>query len=149
MSLWGTVEEAKNEAVRVTFDMDGDEGKWFYPWRPETGNALYAMPEEGAKVAVCFLNHEEGAGIAIRCLGESPENPKPKDKSMATPEGAKIGLFTSSLNISKKEETMELNDSDTICFDGGQFEIEAAGKVKIKAEQVLLNAASEIKATTE
>ncbi|MCI8957676.1 MAG: hypothetical protein HFG62_00865 [Lachnospiraceae bacterium] len=149
MNLWGTVEEAENEAVRVTFDMDEDEGKWFYPWRPENGNALYAMPEKGAKVAVCFLNHEEGSGIAIRCLGEPPKNQKPKDKSMTTPEEAKIELFTSSLNISKKEETMALKDSNSIRFGGGQIEIEAAGKVIIKAEQIFLNAASEIKATVE
>lgn len=149
MSLCGTVEEAKDEAVRITFDMDGDEGKWFYPWRPETGNSLYAMPEVGAKVAVCFLNHDEGAGIAIRCLGEPPENQKPKDKSMTTPEEAKIELFTSSLNISKKEGMMVLKDSDSIRFGGGQIEIEADGKIIIKAEQIFLNAASEIKATTE
>ena len=58
-------------------------------------------------------------------------------------------MFTSSLNISKKEETMALKDSNSIRFGGGQIEIEAAGKVIIKAEQIFLNAASEIKATVE
>ena len=68
MSLEGTVEETRNEEVRVSFVTDKCEGKWFFPWKPETGNTLYAVPEVGAKVMVYFMNHEESSGIAIRCI---------------------------------------------------------------------------------
>lgn len=148
-SLWGTVEEAKDETLRVKFDMDGEAGDWFYPWKPETGNALYAMPEVEAKVAVYFMNHDESNGIVVRCLGQPPENQKPKDKSMTTPADGKAELFAGSLNIKKKDEKMELRDSGSINFSGSQIEIEANGKVKLQARQLSLNAASEIKATTE
>lgn len=148
-SLWGTVEEARDETVRVTFDMDGEEGTWFYPWRPETGNALYAMPEVGAKVAVYFMNHKEGSGIAVRCSGQPPKDQKPKDKSMTTPANGKAELFTGSLNVKKEKNQMEWNDSSRIGFSGSQIAIEANGKVKFRAKQLSLNAESEIKATTE
>lgn len=149
MSLWGTVEETKDETLRVTFDIDGEVGTWFYPWRPETGNAMYAMPEVGSKVAVYFMNHEEGSGIAVRCSGQPPENQKPADKSMKTPANGKAELFTSSLNIGKDKEQMEINDSSNISFSGSRIAVEADGKVKLRAKQISLNAASEIKAITE
>lgn len=149
MSLWGTVEEVKDEKLSVTFDMDGVKGDWFYPWRPETGNAMYAMPESGAKVALYFMNHDEGTGIAVRCLGQPPENQKPKDKSMVIPADGKAELFAGSLNIRKGKDSMALSDSSNISFNGGKIEVEANGKIKIQAKQILLNAASEIKATTE
>lgn len=149
MSLWGTVEEAKDETLSVTFDMDGEKGDWFYPWRPETGNALYAMPEVGAKVAVYFMNHMEGSGIAVRCSGQPPKNQKPEDKSMTIPEKGKAELFAGSLNIRKEKDHMELKDSSSISFSGSRIEIEANGKVKLRAKKISLNAASEIKVTTE
>lgn len=149
LSLWGTVKEAKEEKVRIMFDIDGEEGDWFYPWRPETGNALYAMPEIGARTAVYFMNHEEGSGTAIRCSGKPPENREPGDKSAATPEEGKAELLTGSLNIIKETNKMELMDSSSINLGGGQIEIEGNGKVKMRAKRISLSAASEIKATTE
>lgn len=149
LSLWCTVKETKNEAVRVAFDIDNEEGEWFFPWRPETGNALYAMPETGARAAVCFANHNEGSGFAVRCSGQPPENQEPKDKSIVIPADGKIELFTGRLNFRKKDEILELNDSSGIDFRGGRMGIEAVGKVKLQAAQISLDAVTEIKATTE
>lgn len=44
---------------------------------------------------------------------------------------------------------MGLDDSGSINFSGGRIEIKAYGKVKLKAAQIALSAASEIKAATE
>lgn len=149
MNLWGTVEEVKDDTIRITYDMDGVEGDWFYPWRPETGNALYAMPEVGAKVAVYFMNHDEGTGIAVRCLGQPLKNQKPKDKSMTIPSDGKTELFADSINIEKEKDRLELIDSSSINFSGDQIEIEANGKIKLRAKRIALRALLEIKATTE
>lgn len=149
MSLRGTVVEVKDETMRVTYDMDGVEGDWFYPWRPETGNALYAIPEVGAKVAVYFMNHDEGTGITVRSFGKPPKDQKPKDKLMTTPKKGKIELFAGSLNIRKEKDRIALDDSNSISISGSQIEIEANGKVKLQARQISLNAPAEIKATTE
>lgn len=149
LSLQGEVEETDNETIRLRFDIDGEEGVWPYPWRPETGNGLYAMPEIGSKAAIFFMNHDESSGIAIRCIGLPSAERKAEDKSLTTPKDGKIELFTGSLNMQKKEEQMGLNDSSSINFRGSRIEIEAQGKVKLRAAQIALSAASEIKATTE
>lgn len=149
MSLWGTVEEVRDETLRVTFDMDGIKGDWFYPWRPETGNALYAMPEVGAKVSVCFMNHDEGTGVAVRCVGQQPENRKPENKSMMIPADGSAELFADILTIRKEKNKMKLNDFSNISINGEQIEIEANGKIKLKANRISLKAEVEIKATTE
>lgn len=44
---------------------------------------------------------------------------------------------------------MELSDSSAVYFGGGKVEIEADGKVKFNAKQILFDAAGEIKATAE
>lgn len=149
LSLQGVVEEADHETIRLRFDMDGETGVWSYPWRPETGNGLYAMPEIGAKAAIFFMNHDESSGIAVRCIGLPSDKRKAEDKSLAAPKGGKIELFTGSLNMQKKEEKMGLDDSGSINFSGGRIEFKAYGKVKLKAAQIALSAASEIKAATE
>lgn len=149
MSLEGTVEETRNEEVRVSFVADKCEGKWFFPWKPETGNTLYAVPEVGAKVMVYFMNHEESSGIAIRCISEKEEKYQLQNKFVATPEGGRVELLSSGLNITKKGEVMELSDSSAVYFGGGKVEIEADGKVKFNAKQILFDAAGEIKATAE
>lgn len=149
MSLEGTVKEARNEDVRVNFAVDKCEGKWFFPWKPETGNTLYAVPEVGAKVLVYFMNHEESSGIAIRCISEKKEEYQPQNKSVTTPQGGRAELLSRSLNIAKKGEVMELSDSSTVYFGGDKVDIEANGKVKFNAKQILFDAAGEIKATTE
>lgn len=148
LSLQGVVEETDNETIRLRFDMDGEEGVWRYPWRPETGNGLYAIPEIGAKGAIFFMNHDESSGIAVRCIGLPSAERREEDKSWTTPKDGKIELFAGSLNMQKQEEKMGLNDSSSINFNGSRIEIEAHGKVKLQAAQIALSAASEIKATT-
>lgn len=149
MSLEGIVEETRDENVRVSFSMDNCESKWFFPWKPETGNALYAIPEVGVKVLVYFMNHEESSGIAICCISKKAEEHRPQNKSIITPESGRVELLSNSINIAKKGEVIELSDFSAVYFGGDKVDIEASGKVKFYAKQILLDAAEEIKATTE
>jgi len=49
--FWGVIKKVKEESIKIVLDIDhGQEtGDYFYPWYPEIGNALYAMPEVGQK----------------------------------------------------------------------------------------------------
>lgn len=51
---------------------------------------------------VYFMNHEESSGIAIRCISEKEEKYQLQNKFVATPEGGRVELLSSSLNITKK-----------------------------------------------
>lgn len=149
MSIWGKVEEVKNEMVRISLDSNSEEGQYFYPWRPETGNALFAVPEVGAKAAVYFMNHDEREGISVRCKGTVMQKAKPEEKLLRTPDDCTIESTELFLKIQKNYEIIRLADSNGINFSGSKVEVNATGKIRLKAKRIFLSAAQGIKATTE
>lgn len=70
MSLLGEVAKDDKEVVYVKLDIDeGEGGTYPYPFRPETGNMMYCMPQVGTKVSLYFPNCDEknamvGKGIS-------------------------------------------------------------------------------------
>ena len=70
LGLSGTVVDVRQEQIKVALDIDGGKstGDYFYNWYPETGNALYAMPEIGARVEMCFGSWDEKDGFGINCF---------------------------------------------------------------------------------
>lgn len=148
LCLSGTVEKTRNETVQVKFDIDGKSGKYFYPWRPDSGNALYAMPEKGSKAEVYFMNHDERQAIVIRCLHNLKNKDKePGDKYFENSD-ASIGLSGGSIEMVKSEASMKLRDKSSIGFDGENLTIEGDGKIKMTARHIKLSASTEIKAVT-
>ena len=146
LSLSATVKQTRNETVQVQFDIDEKNGTYFYPWRPESGNALYAMPEKGSKVEVYFMNHDERQGIVLRCLHDE-KNKEAGDKLFETPDAA-IGLFGSSIEMVKSKSSMKLRDKSSIGIQGEQLTIEGNGKIKMTARSIRLSASTEIKSVT-
>lgn len=149
MSLWGTVEERNDETIRLKYDMDQKEGAYDYPWRSETGNALYAVPEKGMRAAVCFMEPDERKGVAVRCMGKAEENSKPENKYIRIPDKAEIELRSKGIEVKKEGEMMELTDGSQIRFSGQNIEIEAQTGVTVKGKTIVLTAGQEIKATAE
>ncbi len=148
LSLGGTVKETKGERFRLQFDIDKDSQGCFFPWKPETGNALYAMPETGASVEVYFPDHDEKNGIGIRCWEQSPESRTHEDKYMKTPNKAVLKLAACGLEIQKSSQAAKIEDV-SIHINGSQAQLQAQGRVRLKAQRIALSSASEIRATTE
>lgn len=148
VSLSGTVKETIKETFRLQFDIDGKSEGYFFPWRPETGNALYAMPEIGAKASLYFPDHDEKNGLGIRCMEQNPEDKKAKNKYIKIPDGAELKLESGSLDIRKNNESATIVDA-LVAIKGSQMHIQARGKIKLRAKKITLSAASEIRATTE
>ena len=147
MSLWGKVEEVRDEKVRVTFDFDPEKGKYFYPWMPETGNASYAVPEVGARVAVYFKDHDEREGIAVRCMVQTERQEKPEEKLLRSPDGSIVMMTDHHLKMQAAEEMMRMMDHSKIDIKGDRIEVDAAGKIRIKAERISLSGALGIRGT--
>lgn len=57
----------EREQVYVRLDIDDKTGVYPFPWYPETGNGLYAMPEKGSKAELYFVGADETVAIAVRC----------------------------------------------------------------------------------
>lgn len=62
--------DVRKEEVQVALDIDGGKitGEYYYDWYPITGNALYAMPEKGARVEVYFGSRDEQEGFGSECF---------------------------------------------------------------------------------
>jgi len=146
LSLKGTVEKAENEKVYVRLDIDGKEGLYPFPWYPETGNVLYAMPEVGAKVELYFMSDNEAEAIAVRCRDTESVT---EDKKMITGSNDNIMLINSS------EIRLNCDDKLSICgkrifLEGKRsFDISAKGKIKINSKTVEITAPQEVKCVTE
>ena len=147
MSLWGKVEEVRDEKVRVTFDFDPEKGKYFYPWMPETGNASYTVPEVGARVAVYFKDHDEREGIAVRCMVQTERQEKPEEKLLRSLDGSIVMMTDHHLKMQAAEEMMRMMDHSKIDIKGDRIEVDAAGKIRIKAERISLSGALGIRGT--
>lgn len=72
--LEGEVMNAEKENVFVKFDIDENKGEALYPfpWTPITGNIMYCMPEQGAKVGIYFGCGDEKEANAIVVLQRNP-----------------------------------------------------------------------------
>lgn len=148
-SLWGTVEERNEEGVKVSLDIGQEKGEYYYPWKPETGNALYAIPEIGSRVAVYFSDSDERKGIAVRCIGKEGKEKQTEEKKFSVPKEAMITLAEGEMILSKREEKIILEDSGNIGFYGNKIEIRANGKIKMRAKKIVLSSSTELKAVTE
>lgn len=146
LSLKGTVEKTKAEQVYISLDIDGKSGEYPFPWYPETGTGLYAMPETGAKAEIYFMGADEREVIAIRC--RDTEKTECDEKKLELPDGAVMLMNASGIKL-EKNNRMVLSDSK-IDFSGDKaIEITASGKVKISGKIVEVNAVNEIKYVTE
>ncbi|MCI8973995.1 MAG: hypothetical protein HFH79_10480 [Lachnospiraceae bacterium] len=76
LGLTGTIIDVRNEQIKVALDIDGGKstGDYYYDWYPETGNTLYAMPEKGARVELCFGSWDESEGGVLDVFPSTIEN---------------------------------------------------------------------------
>lgn len=156
LSLSGTVLARQGEKVKVHLDIDEEQdipGAYPYPWKPEYGNLVYCMPEEGERVRLLIPDGDERNGVVINCVRQNGpvcvETQNPADRWFMTKSKKKIGLLPSLIELSDDSggSGISLRDgagsmissSSTVC-------IQAAGSLKLKGTRVALNAPGEITA---
>lgn len=146
LSLSGTVEKVENEQIYIRLDLDGKQGQYPFPWYPETGNALYAMPEPGGKAELYFMGPDERMAIGVRCRDTKGDNYN--EKRLELPDGAKITMNASMVNL-EMSSNINLKDSKIDFTGGGTIEILSSGRIEIEAKIVEICAANTIECTTE
>lgn len=144
ISLCGTVLHRKKEWIKLWLDIDHEQAErdaYWYPYLPDTGNILYAMPEKGVEMALYFPNDREKDGIVTHSFSEKEQEKRIWDtsiKKLETPDGKKIKIWPGFMEIavSKNRET------DLICMGeetGVQLvsqkgiHIQAVGEVRIES----------------
>lgn len=148
LGLWGTVSEVKKESVKLALDIDQgmDTGEYFFPWYPETGNVLYAMPEPGARALLYFYGANEQDGAVIHCLNREQEDGHYyKDRGMDIADGNSISLSGESVSFSRGDgHRLSLSDSAVSISTSKELRIAAEGKIRLKARQITINTPDEL-----
>ena len=140
LSLMGKIKKYDNKKIYISLDIDKKEAKYGFDWYPETGNALYAVPEVEEK-AELYISDATGVEMyVVRSFGS-----KGKDE-----EQKKLEIGNQSFNL--WEEGISFNSNDALMIKNnslkltgnGRLNISAAGKVIIKARNIRINSKEDI-----
>lgn len=138
LGLWGDVLEIKEDSVKIGLEIDEgkNRGDYFYPWHPETGNSLYAMPEIGAKVLLRFYKNDEGAGV--HCLNKLPNIDKHyEDRTLAIEGGNSASLTKESVSLLNcRGNSISLTNNIVIFDSTKKVKISAKGKIRLIAKRI-------------
>lgn len=146
MGLWGTVREVKGESLRLALDIDAnkDTGDYFYPWQPETGNSLYAMPEPGAKALLYFYDAYQKNGAVIHCLTKEESSPC-QNRSMNSIDGNQIHLWENEISVKKgKKHTLAVGGGGISAKTKKRLEISAEGSVFLRGRKIAIKTPEEL-----
>lgn len=149
----GTVKQISNEMLKIQLDMDGNNAsaQFWYPWRPETGNIMYAMPEIGSPVLLTIPGHDEREAEVRVCLHrDGAANNRKKEyqnRCLNIVDDAVLRLYPDKLELSKKgdKHLLTLDDEDGIRLETSKdFKMEAKGNIFSRGNVVAVNASEEI-----
>lgn len=145
--MTGTVAEVRKERVRIALDIDGENaaGNYFYHWYPETGNALYAMPEIGARILLYFGSRDEQTGYALHCLPDRAGNGTAyTDRHLHITDGNTADLSAESINFSRSGRSLSLGNEYISAGSSHKLSIQAAESVQIDAGRMMIRTPDEL-----
>ncbi|MFW6678948.1 hypothetical protein ACOAOT_14950 [Lacrimispora sp. AGF001] len=144
ISIRGVVTDAHDELLKIRLDLDDkkmNNNTVWYPYLPETGNLMYAMPEPGSVAFLYFPDDREDNGIVTHCENNSEEHRKQWNyhiKEFSTPENKMIQMTPNYFRVisenDKEKALLEMGDHKGIEFFSTKSVRLAAGKkVNIKS----------------
>lgn len=146
-ALEGKVVKAENETLKIQLDIDEEkkaESELFaFPWKPDTGDILYAMPEKDSVVTLYISENDEGDAIVINTLyrEEKKDRDNPPDRYFTTKENKRLFL-------KEKEMGFSLDDNDNgkeiISIKDDAIEIKTEHDIVLQAEDSIIFNAKEV-----
>ena len=146
LGLWGTVMEVKGESLRLALDIDGgrETGNYFYPWQPDTGNALYAMPEAGARALLYFYHADKTDGAVIHCINKKDAEKDYKKRALDTEAGNGLHLWDEEAGVYRGDKhKMELGNSTIAAKTQKELEVTAGGSVFLRGRRIMIKTPGE------
>ncbi len=148
LGLTGTVLEIQQEQVKVALDIDGGNstGDYYYNWYPETGNALYAMPEVGTGILLYFGDRDEQGGFAIHCTPDVVNSERAyKSRYFDTKEGNSLHLYGDSISFANNGNySLSLGNSTVAVRGPGKISVSAQGAVTLNASRIVISTPDEL-----
>ena len=145
ISIRGVVTDVQDELLKIKLDLDDkrmNNNTVWYPYLPETGNLMYAMPEPGSVAFLYFPDDKEGNGIVTHCENNSEEHTEQWNyhiKEFSTPENKMIQMTPNYLRFisenDKEKAHLEMGDHKGFEFFSTKSVRLAAGKkINIKSD---------------
>lgn len=150
--LEGEVMNAEKENVFVKFDIDGNKGEALYPfpWTPITGNIMYCMPEQGAKVGIYFGCCDEKEANAIVVLQRNPGYTIVEKRILESKFGKKMQLYPDRLSVkaksmSEKGLALELIDDKKVNLQSHCYlHMHSSGNIRLQAPCITVETPTEL-----
>ena len=101
----GKIKKYENKKIYISLDVDKKEAKYGFDRHPETGNALYAVPEAGEKAELYIAGNKPGEMYVVRTFGS-----KGKDEKQKT-----LEIGNQSLNL--LEDGVSFNSDDVLMIN--------------------------------
>lgn len=148
LGLKGTIIDARNEQVKIALDIDGgvSTGDYYYDWYPETGNALYAVPEKGTRVVLYFGCKDEREGFALHSFLDAVNHEGNYiNRCLDTKEKNSANLSDTSIIFSNKQgHSVSLEDDAISVCSVEKMTISAQGPVMFDASYILIRTPDEL-----
>ena len=150
MTLLGEVEKTDKEEVNINLRIDkGKKGQYPYPFRPETGNMLYNMPQKGTTVSLYMPNHDERFAMIINSIRQntSQDMTDPSKRTFTTEHGKKLDLYPNQIKLQSKTTgtKISLDDPDAINLNSHKnINIIAKEEILLKAKVINIDAKEEL-----
>lgn len=143
-SIRGKVIKVKGEYLKLQMDFDREQDEkdaYWFPYLPETGNIMYAMPEPGSEVVIYFPDNKEENGIATHGFLSNTKNLKHEIKQLKTPYNKKIKFWPDEIEISggKSAKINMINIGD---HAGARFSTQKAVYLAADEEIIIQSALS-------
>ena len=146
LGLWGIVREVKGEMLKIALDIDDgkETGDYLYPWQPETGNALYAMPEPGARVLLYFYDAEQKNGAVIHCMNKETQVSY-KDRALDIADGNQLRLWKDEVRLDRGGgHSLSVGDECIAARTKLGVEISAGGYVFLRGRKIRMTTPEEL-----
>jgi hypothetical protein len=151
-SIRGKVLEIKNEKIKIHLDIDREQNMktaYLYPYKPETGNIMYSMPEKGEYAELYFPNEFEENAFIIHGR-KTEENCKNTTKFLRTPYGKSLNIHPDRMELASAEEenwsAVRTGDRSGVSLTAScKIKLSAKGKVRLSGqESIMLTGGSHI-----
>lgn len=150
--LSGRVTAISDEKIQIQLDIDGeaDTGSYWYPWRPATGNTMYAVPEVGSPVVLSIPEPDERSAYVGICLHKDGAKVNREreydDRCLKTKEGSQLRLYPGLLEFSRNDgqDSLALSDGSISFNTEKNINMKAKKQIYVQGRKVLIKAADEI-----
>lgn len=155
VAILGTILDVRGEDVKLWLEIDERQeisAAYWYPWKPESGNAFYCMPEIGAQVYLYIGGKDERGAIAIGCKHESvkgrQDRTNPSQRSLKLDSRKGIHMFPEMLEVSNDRtegNNIMMDDRDGMSLESNQeISICAGNTLRLAGKRINFQASEEI-----